>query len=64
MSKPNEYAPLVALCGPSGVGKGIMKRHIKEEFPDFIEPRVISTRPPRADDGQDRLCVDLDNFLQ
>jgi len=48
---------IVALCGPSGVGKGYLKGLIKEykEF-CFFEPIVATTRLTREHDGVDRLA--------
>ncbi len=48
---------VIALCGPSGVGKGFVKRKILEQIEPGIvmEPVVVSTRDRRPDDGPDRL---------
>lgn len=46
---------VVALCGPSGVGKGHVKELIKHGVGvNFSEPVVCTTRPSRADDGMAR----------
>jgi hypothetical protein len=49
---------VVALCGPSGVGKGFVKRRVQEEMPavGFIEPVVATTRKPRNDDNASRMA--------
>lgn len=45
----------VALCGPSGVGKGYTKELIKRRLPvELNEPIVVTTRPARSDDGISR----------
>ena len=47
--------PVVALCGPSAVGKGVLKERIQSAARDwgvhFGEPVVATTRPQRPDDG-------------
>ena len=46
---------VVALCGPSGIGKGFTKRLIQAEIPILrTEPVVVTTRAPRADDNESR----------
>lgn len=49
---------LVALCGPSGVGKGTLKRKIgeaaHERGVEFFEPVIVTTRRSRKDDGTSR----------
>ena len=48
---------ILALAGPSGIGKGFIKKAIVQRFGAgfFIEPVVATTRPRRPDDGPDRL---------
>lgn len=42
---------VVALCGPSGVGKGYTKNRLLAQFSGmYAEPVVVTTRPVRADD--------------
>lgn len=46
----SEY-PVVALCGPSGVGKGYTKNRLLERSGElFAEPIIVTTRPARSDD--------------
>lgn len=48
---------VIALCGPSGVGKGFTKSKIMELSPGgFTEPVVASTRHARMDDDISRLA--------
>ena len=48
---------IIGLTGPSGVGKGFVKKAILTAFPGrLIEPIVVTTRPKRSDDGPDRLA--------
>lgn len=48
---------VIALCGPSGVGKGYTKNLIMSSLSDikFAEPIVATTRPARPNDGISRL---------
>ena len=45
---------IIALCGPSGVGKGYVKQHLLSHFPTAVQPTVVTTRPSRSSDGTDR----------
>ena len=59
--------PIIALCGPSGTGKGFTKQRIINELSlfDFLEPVVCSTRPTRADDGQSRRAgLSYERFME
>ena len=48
---------MIGIIGPSGVGKGFVKKAILTAFPGrLIEPIVVTTRPKRSDDGPDRLA--------
>lgn len=48
---------VIALSGPSGVGKGFTKTQIQGLAPGgFAEPVVASTRHARVDDGSSRLA--------
>lgn len=52
-----EGSPVIALCGPSGVGKGFTKQKILGSMPNpefFAEPIVVTTRGARHDDGPSR----------
>jgi len=60
---------VIALTGPSGVGKGFTKEKILELAPDgFAEPVVASTRHARMDDGTSRLAglseQDFDRLIE
>jgi guanylate kinase len=56
MKFTSERQPVIALCGPSGVGKGYTKQRIQESMPgdSFAEPVVVTTRSARHDDGPSR----------
>ncbi|NCO05268.1 MAG: hypothetical protein GW939_03955 [Candidatus Magasanikbacteria bacterium] len=45
---------IFALTGPSGVGKGFIKQHIKLHHPHLEQLTVATTRGKRPDDGKDR----------
>lgn len=45
---------IFALTGPSGVGKGFIKQHIRTKHPQLEELTVATTRGKRSDDGKDR----------
>jgi guanylate kinase len=45
---------IIGLTGPSGVGKGIAKKCIREAFPELVELTVVTTRKKRVTDGLDR----------
>lgn len=45
---------IIGLCGPSGVGKGYLKDHIRGIVPDISELTVATTRARRTGDGMDR----------
>lgn len=45
---------IFALTGPSGVGKGFIKQHIRSQHPHLEELTVATTRGKRLDDGKDR----------
>jgi len=55
---------IIALVGPSGVGKNFAKQAIKDKFPQLVELTVYTTRPKRSSDGLDRKAnIPIDNFL-
>lgn len=57
---------VVALCGPSGVGKGYVKKRAIDVLGDvpLSEPVVATTREPRKDDGPDREAgIDAASFF-
>jgi len=45
---------IFALTGPSGVGKGFIKQHIRTRYPHLEELTVATTRGKRPEDGRDR----------
>jgi ribose 1,5-bisphosphokinase PhnN len=55
MAGVTKQESIVALCGPSGVGKSYTKRLIRERAgADFSEPVVASTRLSRPSDDRSR----------
>lgn len=55
---------IIALTGPSGVGKNHTKQKIKEMWPDLVELEVLTTRPARPGEGPDRKAgIDTEEFL-
>lgn len=44
---------IIALTGPSGVGKGYLRSRLAEQRPQLIQLTFVSTRPPRESDGSD-----------
>lgn len=51
-----ESKRIFGFVGPSGVGKGFIKKVIQESLPEtFSEPIVATTRSKRSSDGLDRL---------
>ncbi len=52
----SEVRPIVALCGPSGVGKEHIKDRIKDRLAPLIlsEPIVVTTRPIRVGEAASR----------
>ena len=56
---------IIALIGPSGVGKNYLKSAIKKKFPEIKELTVLTTRPTRESDGIDRRAgLEEDYFLK
>ena len=54
---------VLALSGPSGVGKGHLKRLLVESLPNVAALPFASTRRPRASDGDDLISgLELDAF--
>lgn len=47
---------ILALVGPSGVGKNYLKSAIYKDFPEIKELTVFTTRPRRKSDGIDRVA--------
>lgn len=61
-----EGKPIVALCGPSGVGKEYLKDKIKDRVRQmpFSEPVVATTRPTRNIERDSRISgLSEDGFL-
>ncbi len=57
---------LITLTGPSGVGKGFLKEHIKKEWPTLVyELAWYTTRPIRHDEDhqQDRIHLTLSELI-
>ncbi len=54
---------IIALVGPSGVGKGYAKNIIRKNFPDIKELFVYTTRKKRECDLKDRKFLSLATFL-
>jgi len=56
---------IIALVGPSGVGKNFAKQAIKDQFPGLSELTVFTTRSRRSSDGSDRgTDISVDDFLK
>ncbi len=55
---------IIAIVGPSGVGKDFSKKAIKKKLVNFSEPTVYTTRPRRTLDGKDRKTISLKDFLE
>lgn len=45
---------IFALTGPSGIGKGYIKSHLRTQYPGLEELTVATTRGRRNTDGSDR----------
>lgn len=59
-------SPIVALCGPSCVGKGFIKRELGPSLVEIraTEPIVATTREPRAYEGESRRAgLSTEEFL-
>jgi guanylate kinase len=58
---------LVLIIGPSGVGKSVILQKLRERHPELHFPRSATTRPRRANEGDDlyRFVSDaeFDNLL-
>lgn len=56
---------IIALVGPSGVGKNFAKQAIKDKFPQLLELTVYTTRAKRSSDGLDRKAdIPVSDFLK
>lgn len=56
---------IIALIGPSGVGKNFTKQAIKNKFPELSELTIYTTRSKRPLDGLDRRTgISIDDFLK
>ncbi len=44
---------LVLIIGPSGVGKSVILKRLRQRHPDFHFPRSATTRPRREGEGDD-----------
>lgn len=60
----SQTGQLIVLSGPSGVGKGTLKKRILEKIPQLTESLSTTTRAPRAGetDGVDYDFVDHATF--
>ena len=60
----NNLGYIIALSGPSGIGKGFVKETIRRRYPGIAELTVVTTRTRRPSDGVDRETdVPLETFL-
>ncbi len=56
---------IIALVGPSGVGKNFVKQALKTQFPQLSELTVFTTRDRRPSDGTDRKTdISTNDFLE
>lgn len=56
---------IIALVGPSGVGKNFAKEALKTRFPQLSELTVFTTRNRRPSDGADRKTdISVNDFLK
>lgn len=65
--KLNERGLLIVLSGPSGVGKGTVRKALFDlEGHDLVYSTSMTTRPPRGDevDGEDYYFVTKEEFEQ
>lgn len=65
-ARPAEPGLLVVLSGPSGSGKGTLRRLVQELMPDVVYGVSATTRPPRPGerDGVDYYFLTRDEFLR
>ncbi len=49
--RPQSAGKLVLLIGPSGVGKSVILRRLRQTHPDYHFPRSATTRPRREGEG-------------
>lgn len=47
------FGKLVLLIGPSGVGKSVVLKALKQRHPEFVFPRSATTRERREREGDD-----------
>ncbi len=47
------YGKLVLIIGPSGVGKSVILKKLREKHPEFVFPRSATTRSRRQGEGDD-----------
>ncbi len=54
---------ILALSGPSGIGKGFVAEHLLKAYPFVKELRWFTTRPPRqGENGKNRICISETEF--
>lgn len=51
--RPMHRGKLVLLIGPSGVGKSVILKSLREKHPDFVFPRSATTRHRRPREGDE-----------
>ena len=47
------HGKLVLIIGPSGVGKSVILKRLREKHPEFVFPRSATTRARRPGEGDD-----------
>lgn len=56
---------IIGITGPSGIGKGFIKEHLRNKYPEITELTVVTTRARRDTDDKDRETdVPVGVFLQ
>lgn len=61
----NNSGYIIALSGPSGIGKGFVKETIRRRYPGMLELTVVTTRSRRTSDRIDRETdIPVDVFLK
>ena len=54
---------LITLSGPSGVGKSTVLKFLANNLPNASTPPTYTTRPRRPTDGQDRVHISKEKFM-
>lgn len=65
MTTPTNRGGLIVLSGPSGAGKGTLRKRLFARFPDLVFSISCTTRSPRPGecDGKDYRFVSEEQFL-